>query len=142
MMFHWNVIKIESFHWNFSNFWWSTEFQSIIKKEGWNFNQGGGLWHITCSHGITLGFTALKNGESPSLFTNVLIKRMPPRVKAKSRFFIYDNRLIQICLSWFVFCMAKTIITTNNCFHCYSLCHPGIHSDKYTVNKCELTFPF
>ena len=29
----------------------------------------GGIGHVTCRHGIVKGFTALKKGESPGLFT-------------------------------------------------------------------------
>ena len=51
----------------------------------------GGISHVTCVHGITKGFTAMKKGESPGMFTDVLVKRLPQRVKAKRRYFIYDN---------------------------------------------------
>ena len=37
------------------------------------------------------GFTAIKKGESPGLFTRVLVKRFARRVKAGRRVFIYDN---------------------------------------------------
>ena len=51
----------------------------------------GGISHVTCVHGITKGFTAMRKGESPGMFTRVLINRLPRRVKAKRRYFIYDN---------------------------------------------------
>ena len=34
---------------------------------------------------------AMQKGESPGMFTRVLVKRLPKRVKAKRRYFIYDN---------------------------------------------------
>ena len=37
------------------------------------------------------GGTVLKKGETPGMFTRVLIKRLPKRVKAEKRIFIYDN---------------------------------------------------
>ena len=51
----------------------------------------GGLGHLTCQHRITKGFTAMKNGESPAMFAKPLFKRLPKRVKARRRVFIYDN---------------------------------------------------
>ena len=37
------------------------------------------------------GATALRKGESPGVFVRVLVKRLPKRVKASKRVFIYDN---------------------------------------------------
>ena len=51
----------------------------------------GGLGHLTCEHRVTKGFTAMKNGESPSMFAKPLFKRLKKRVKARKRVFIYDN---------------------------------------------------
>ena len=34
----------------------------------------GGICHISCVHGIIKGATALKKGESPGMFTRVLVK--------------------------------------------------------------------
>ena len=49
----------------------------------------GGLGHITCQHGITKEYTAMKNGESPALFAKTIFKRMPKRIKAERRVFVY-----------------------------------------------------
>ena len=51
----------------------------------------GGLTHLSCHHGIVKGFTALQRGESPLLIVGPAMRRLPSRVKAKRRFFIYDN---------------------------------------------------
>ena len=51
----------------------------------------GGLAHITCHHGITKGYSAYPKGEGQGLFTKPLMKRLPKRVKAAKRVFIYDN---------------------------------------------------
>ena len=51
----------------------------------------GGLGHITCMHGITKGYTAMKSGESPALFAKTVFKRLPKKVKAGKRVFVYDN---------------------------------------------------
>ena len=51
----------------------------------------GGLGHITCMHGITKGYTAMKSGESPALFAKSVFKRLPQKVKAEKRVFVYDN---------------------------------------------------
>ena len=47
------------------------------------------LLHFYLTHIILL--SALQKGESPGLFTRVLIKRLPRRVKARKRYFVYDN---------------------------------------------------
>ena len=51
----------------------------------------GGLGHITCMHGITKGYTAMKSGESPALFAKTVFKRLHKKVKAERRVFVYDN---------------------------------------------------
>ena len=51
----------------------------------------GGLTHLSCNHGIVKGFTALQRGESPLLIVGPVLQRLPSRVKASRRFFIYDN---------------------------------------------------
>ena len=51
----------------------------------------GGLTHMSCNHGIVKGFTALQRGESPLLVVGPALRRLPSRVKAKRRYFIYDN---------------------------------------------------
>ena len=51
----------------------------------------GGLGHITCMHGVTKGYTAMKSGESPALFAKTVFKRLPKKVKAEKRVFVYDN---------------------------------------------------
>jgi hypothetical protein len=58
----------------------------------------GGLGHITCQHGITKGYTAMKNGEPLALFAQTIFKRLPKRVKAERRVFVYDNCCISINL--------------------------------------------
>ena len=50
----------------------------------------GGLTHLSCQHGIVKGFTALQRGESPLLIVGPALRRLPSRVKANRRFFIYD----------------------------------------------------
>ena len=50
----------------------------------------GGLTHLSCHHGIVKGFTALQRGESPLLIVGPALRRLPSRVKANRRFFIYD----------------------------------------------------
>ena len=62
----------------------------------------GGLGHLTCSHGITKGFTAIQKGESPALFAKVLMQRMPKRVKAHRRIIIYDN-----CCNFHKYCLRR-----------------------------------
>ena len=51
----------------------------------------GGLTHITCMHNITKGFTALHRGESPLLVLGPAMRRLPQRVQAAKRVFLYDN---------------------------------------------------
>ena len=51
----------------------------------------GGLTHITCMHSITKGFTALHRGESPLLVLGPALRRLPPKVQAGKRVFLYDN---------------------------------------------------
>ena len=51
----------------------------------------GGFCHISCMHGILKGATAHRKGESPGVFVRVSVKRLPKRVKAVKRIFIYDN---------------------------------------------------
>ena len=51
----------------------------------------GGLGHITCSHGITKGYSAIEDGEGANLYAKPMFKRLPKRVKAARRVFIYDN---------------------------------------------------
>ena len=51
----------------------------------------GGLTHLSCHHGIVKGITALQCGESPLLIVGPVLRRLPSRVKAQRRFFIYDN---------------------------------------------------
>ena len=56
----------------------------------------GGLTHLSCHHGIVKGITALQRGESPLLIVGPVLRRLPSRVKAQRRFFIYDNKGISI----------------------------------------------
>ena len=51
----------------------------------------GGISHVTCKHGIVKGFTCMASGESPQMFLNVLLRRLPRKVRAKRRVFLYDN---------------------------------------------------
>ena len=51
----------------------------------------GGITHITCSHSIVKGFTAMKRGESVRMIVNPCVTRLPQRVQAKRRFLLYDN---------------------------------------------------
>ena len=51
----------------------------------------GGITHISCFHNIVKGFTALQRGESPLQVLGPALCRLPSRVKASQRFFIYDN---------------------------------------------------
>ena len=51
----------------------------------------GGLTHITCMHSINKGFTALHRGESPLLVLGQALRRLPPKVQAGKRVFLYDN---------------------------------------------------
>ena len=50
-----------------------------------------GISQVTCHHGICKGFTAMESGESPQIFTSVMLRRLPKRVRAKRRVFLYDN---------------------------------------------------
>ena len=50
----------------------------------------GGFCHISCNHRKMKDATALRKGESPGGFVRVLVKRLPKRVKASKRVFIYD----------------------------------------------------
>ena len=51
----------------------------------------GGLTHLSCQHGVVKGYTALQRGESPLLVVGPVLRRLPARVRASRRFFIYDN---------------------------------------------------
>ena len=47
----------------------------------------GGITHISCSHNIVKGFTALQRGESPLQVLGPAPRHLPSRVKSSQRFF-------------------------------------------------------
>ena len=51
----------------------------------------GGLTHITCSHGVTKGYTSSPKGESVKHIADPIFNRFPKRIKAKKRTIVYDN---------------------------------------------------
>merc|ERR1712096_350938 len=77
----------------------------------------GGISHITCMHNITKGFTAMSRGESPQMFTSVLLRRFPKRVRAKRRVFLYDNscNLKKIALRRFPYRIRRWNILIDRC---------------------------
>ena len=82
----------------------------------------GGLKHMSCKHGVVKGnfllnafkfappgFTALQRGESPLQVLGPALRRLPARVKASRRFFIYDNACAGEDIIYFV-----SLKSTNN----------------------------
>lgn len=49
------------------------------------------LAHIFCRHGVCKGFTSMTTAENPEIFTTFLLRRLPNKVQATRRVFIYDN---------------------------------------------------
>jgi hypothetical protein len=68
-----------------------TEDQSCSKEYNSKSTITGGLTHITCEHGVVKGFTALHRGESALKVLAPALRRLPKRVQAEHRYFIYDN---------------------------------------------------
>ena len=68
-----------------------TEDVSCSKAYNSKVDITGGLTHISCEHNIVKGFTALYKGESALQVLAPVVRRLPKRVKAKQRFFVYDN---------------------------------------------------
>ena len=50
----------------------------------------GGLGTLSCSHKIVKGFKAIQKGESPLLFADALLRRLPKSVQAHRRVVCYD----------------------------------------------------
>ena len=48
----------------------------------------GGITHISCSHNIVKGFTALQRGERPLQVLGPALCHLPSRVKASQRFLL------------------------------------------------------
>ena len=68
-----------------------TEDKSCSKVYNSKFDITGGITHISCEHNVVKGFTALYKGESALKVLGPVVRRLPARVQAKDRFFIYDN---------------------------------------------------
>ena len=94
----------------------------------------GGLGHLTCQHGITKGYTAMKNGESPALFAKTIFKRLPKRVKAERRVFVYDN-----CCNFHKFTLRRypwrsrrwTFVIDRHHYKNHKLCSSAYNMDSY-----------
>ena len=50
----------------------------------------GGIGTVTCNHKVTKGFRAIENGESPIMFCQSLLRRLPSKVQAHKRVVVYD----------------------------------------------------
>ena len=50
----------------------------------------GGLGTLSCAHKIVKGFRAIKKGESPLLFADALLRRLPKSVQSQRRVVCYD----------------------------------------------------
>ena len=94
----------------------------------------GGLGHITCQHGVTKGYTAMKNGKSPALFAKTLFLRFPKRVQAEKRVFIYDN-----CCNFHKYTLRRypwrakqwTFLIDRHHFKNHTLCSNAYNMDTY-----------
>ena len=94
----------------------------------------GGLGHITCQHGVTKGYTAMKNGESPALFAKTVFKRLPKRVQAEKKVFVYDN-----CCNFHKFTLRRypwrsrrwTFVIDRHHYKNHKLCSSAYNMDTY-----------
>jgi hypothetical protein len=60
----------------------------------------GGIGTLSCNHKITKGFRAIKKGESPVIFCNSILRRLPEKVKAHKRVVVYNFacKMHTVCL--------------------------------------------
>ena len=112
------------------------------KKCGKSYNSKatitGGLTHLSCHHGVVKGFTALQRGESPLLIVGPALRRLPARVKAKRRFFIYDNACAahKSCLRRFPHRVRNwTFLVDRTHWKNHTACHMGYNMDLYPQLK-------
>ena len=76
----------------------------------------------------------MKNGESPALFAKTLFKRMPKRVKAERRVFVYDN-----CCNFHKFTLRRypwrsrrwTFVIDRHHYKNHKLCSSAYNMDSY-----------
>ena len=94
----------------------------------------GGITHISCHHGIVKGFTALHRGESPLNVLAPALGRLPVRVKAKARYFIYDNGCAahKCALRRFPHRVRKwTFVIDRTHWKNHTSCHKGYNMDEF-----------
>ena len=117
-----------------------TEDSQCEKAYNYKSDITGGVTHLSCNHGIVKGFTALQRGESPLQVLAPALRRLPVRVKAKNRFFIYDNccaahkcalrRFPHRVRRW-TFVIDRYIQLISSGLSQQSHCHSFIHSNSW-----------
>ena len=110
-----------------------TEDRSCSKAYNSKFDITGGLTHISCEHNVVKGFTALFKGESALKVLGPVVRRLPARVQAKERFFIYDNSCAshKSALRRFPHRVRHwTFLIDRTHFKNHTTCHNGYNMDE------------
>ena len=76
----------------------------------------------------------MKNGESPALFAKTVFKRLPKRVQAEKRVFVYDN-----CCNFHKFTLRRypwrsrrwTFVIDRHHYKYHKLCSSAYNMDSY-----------
>ena len=98
----------------------------------------GGITHISCEHGVVKGFTALHRGESALQVLGPITRRLPCRVRAKNRFFVYDNCCTshKAALRRFPHRVRRwTFVIDRTHWKNHTTCHSGYNMDEFPQLK-------